>query len=240
MHKLISSVRAGISKYKSFNQPKVFSLNKWENSNPWESKEWLDLQEQKLAKLSKPYVLKDFSLIILTLLNSLGKATVADVGGGTGLIYYEIFPSLTAEVYWRVVDNNYKLFEIGKRFLKEGHNIHYYQHSYNPDIVFVNTSIQYMTREGIKSLVDSRPVYLVLTRLLAGDIPTTTFTQDIHGHKTSCVMWNFDELMALFPDYEIVQKTLGNENIKDLYSEDVPFNLRIANTLNVIAKYKGG
>ena len=67
----------------------------------------------------------------------------------------------------------------------------------------VNTSRQYFPgwRDVIRRLLAHRPRFVVLTRLLAGEIETFLTRQMLRGHSTACVFLNGREVTELFEQH---------------------------------------
>ena len=222
----------------------------------WEDIKWLDVSRKKLIRLNnnvdpnKFIPLENFygySTIICQLVNMLSlnnPCRVLDFGGGTGFIYYSIKPYLThfENISWHVIDNP-NITKIGSDACSANDQISFDinipEKTELFDIVYINTSLQYI--ENYEKLLDmllaSKPKYVVLSRLLAGNIPTYITEQNINGKRTPCVFLNINDLLQYFKKlkYELIFKsTCYEENMTSYFNKNIPKSHRITNSMNVI------
>jgi putative methyltransferase (TIGR04325 family) len=196
--------------FKKFKPKKVFfgvyeRFDQITDEKPWDKSAWIELQKNKLRDIrtsmgARERIIPSKSLngylsVICMLVNLLSvrrKCRVLDFCGGTGFVYYKIKPNLRnrQNIFWHVVDYNKKLLEMGSGFSLKDDRVEFSnqlpdQQENKFDIVYVNTSLQYFENYKIifKNLLLFNPSYLVLTRLLAGNIKSYTTHQDLWGHE---------------------------------------------------------
>ena len=102
------------------------------DENPWDQKQWFDLSKRKLSAAqthfsgennstseSKSY--EDYLeplLLITNLISQCNPCKILDLGGGTGICYFLIYPYLSnpENVKYHVVDNNIKITELSTQY----------------------------------------------------------------------------------------------------------------------------
>lgn len=217
------------------------------DESPWTGKNWLDLSKQKLLRvLNNPdHFVSEYHTIIVQLINTVygsSQCRVLDFAGGTGFTYYSIRHSLINinNLTWDVCDNGV-LSDLGKQLSGADKSLHYYtdiDYSTTYDIVFINTSLQYIEDFSglLKSLSKTKPRFFVFTRLLSGYYKTFVSSQNIHGKTTPLIFINFDDLVACLSNlgFDLILKSVcGEENLEGRYAKNIPINMRTKNSLNV-------
>ena len=238
------------------------SIDEIHDENPWIQKEWIDLSKNKLEKTRKIssdsfMPTSDFKgypvlpCFIVNLLSQSNPCHILDFGGGTGFVYFTIFPYLLnpENVTYHVVDSNLELFQIGKRLAKSMENANRIVfHTEMPkkidiqlDVLYINTSLQYINDYSslLVTLLQYKPQYVILTRLIAGDMKTYITSQNIHGHTTPCIFINFQEIVDIFSKngFDLIFKSpCAEEVLEEAYDSNIPKELRIHNTANLVFK----
>jgi putative methyltransferase (TIGR04325 family) len=222
------------------------------DQNPWVQSMWVEASQSKLNKIKAQEL--EFSgyitlpCLMTNLVSSRQTCRLLDFGGGTGFIYFRMFPHLlnSANVQWHVVDCNEPLLEMGKEFARDhnGYHIQFHTHLLKTgenqfDIVYLNTVLQYIDEyeKVLRNLLAFNPRYVILTRLSAGDIKTFVTCQNLGGHKSPYIFVNFDELVQIFEDngYKLVFKAPeAEESFAHTYDRNIPSSLQIPYTMNVI------
>ncbi len=109
------------------------------------------------------------------------------------------------------------------------------------DILYINTSLQYIYdyTSLLVVLLKHQPEYVILTRLVAGDMKTFITSQSIYGYTTPCIFINFQEIIDIFSEngFALLFKSPCPEEILEgEYDANIPEHLRIHNTSNLIFK----
>lgn len=239
--------------YRKLRSPQFSITCKLTEGNPWTQKKWIELSKEKLQKIRKVNLNKfmstdDFNgyhTIICFLANLESKCKPCDIldfGGGTGFSYFKMYPYLSnpKNVNYHVVDSNIELLQIGEREAR-GRKITFQSKLPNSkfDILYINSSLQYVCnyQDLLIELLQYKPKYIVLTRLIAGDIKTHIVYQNIYRRSTQCVFINLKELEKIFSDngYELIFKSHCLDEVFDgLYDKSISKDLRINNTVNLI------
>ena len=235
-------------------------IDEIKNENPWIQKQWIELSNNKLVntiKISTNAFIpaSDFGgynilpCLALNLLSQNKSCNFLDFGGGTGFTYFKIFPYLLNpdNVTYHVVDSNLELFRLGKKHAKSmGKKNRILFHAKMPkkediqlDILFINTSLQYIYDYSsvLATLLGYKPQYVILTRLIAGDMKTYITSQNIHGKITPCIFINFQEIVDIFSKngFKLIFKApCKEESFEGSYNKNIPKHLRIHNTANLI------
>jgi putative methyltransferase (TIGR04325 family) len=179
-----------------------------------------------------------------------GPVKVLDFAGGTGVIYYRIRPYLSdpSNVTWDVFDINKEGLEMGRAFDPKDKNIQFYSQLPDRitncyDVVYISTALHHFSdyRTNIKELLDFQPTYFVLTRLIAGEVPSyvTSYLYP-SGKRTPYRVINVLELSEFFNEngYKLIFKAPSEDrNVsvsKDLFSKDVPEDHKIEFTLTLV------
>jgi putative methyltransferase (TIGR04325 family) len=238
------------------------SVDMIDDENPWESKEWLDLSRQKVVrrvqeqKQANNFIsgsdLSAHAAITCLMLNFLScnnQCTVFDFGGGTGYMYYRIFPYVMfpEKIEWNVVDSNDELFAIGEQHSNIAQmNINFFKQMPQSgeakiDLLFINTSLQYIYdyKSVLNMLLKYKPKYVILTRLLAGDIETYITRQTVEGRTTPCMFINIQEILQVFSEhnYSVIFKSpCSEESLTAYYDSNIPARLRIPCSVNLMFK----
>ncbi len=212
------------------------------DEKPWDKSAWIELQKNKLHGHPSSYGYLSVICMLANLLSVRRKCRVLDFCGGTGFVYYKIKPNLRnrQNIFWHVVDYNKKLLEMGSGFSLKDDRVEFSnqlpdQQENKFDIVYVNTSLQYFENYKIifKNLLLFNPSYLVLTRLLAGNIKSYTTHQDLWGARTPCRIINVNDFSEFLVSqgYELIfesptEEIFLSENF-DCISKDlkIPFSL---------------
>jgi putative methyltransferase (TIGR04325 family) len=234
------------------------SINEISDENPWIQEEWIKLSQNKVdnivsAPLNNFMPSSDFGgyfvlpCLIINLMSQSKSCNVLDFGGGTGLIFFKIFPYLIhpENVMYHIVDNNAELYNIGEKHAKSiGVENRITFHPEIPkigiqfDILYINTSLQYIYDylSLLTTLLQSEPKYVILTRLVAGDMKTYITKQNIYGYTTPYIFINFQEIVDIFSNngYRLIFKSPCVEDVLEGEYDDIPENLRIHNTANLI------
>ena len=159
---------------------------------------------------------------------------------------YLLYPE---NVIYHVVDSNSELCRIGKKYAKSiesGDRIVFHadlpeKDNFRVDVLYINTALQYIYNYPslLISLLNYGPQYVILTRLIAGDMKTYITRQNIYGHNTPCVFCNFQEIVDIFVrnGFNLVFKSpCAEEVLEGLYDNNIPEHCRIHNTANLIFK----
>jgi putative methyltransferase (TIGR04325 family) len=253
--------------YRKANEPKYFSgvyenFNQVPDGNPWSNPEWislntknleryLNIEEERTNRFMPEPLLEGYLTLPCLMVNLLSQkeCKVLDFAGGNGFIYYVIRPYLfnKKNIFWYVVDNA-ALADIGKKYKKEDDNIFYnteLPENQNQifDIVFISSALQYISnyKMVLMNLLAYRPIYLMLTNLISGDIPDFVTCQNIYGTETPCQFLNFRNLVNFLSDnnYDLIYKAPCNESFVGKYNKNIPEELQIPFTINLIFRKSG-
>jgi putative methyltransferase (TIGR04325 family) len=227
------------------------------DEKPWGQKGWIHILNNKMNSTLRPAgttekfipepVLGGYATLpclIINMLSARRKCRVLDFAGGAGFIYHRIKPYLTAlsNVDWHVVDSNETILEIGKNFSINDNQIQFFNRLPNDktkqyDVVYINTSLQYI--EDYTSILEElllyNPTYLVLTRLLAGEVETYVTSQNIMGKQTPCKIINVHDFSRFLVSqgYQLIFKLPTEELLLQSF-EGVPDNFMIPFSLSLI------
>ena len=237
------------------------SIDDIHNENPWIQNRWIELSKNKLqqiGKLSQDSFMptSDFGgynvlpCLIINLLSQDKPCHILDYGGGTGYIYFKILPYLLnpKNVTWHVVDITLELLQIGKKHamsMDNGGGIVF--HTEIPpkgdiqlDILYINSAFQYMYDYSslLVTLLQYKPQYVILTRLIAGDMKTYITCHYAHGYiPTPCILINFQEIVEIFSKngFNLVFKSPCPEEVfEGKFDKNIPKHLHIQNASNLI------
>jgi len=239
-------------------RPKVFSgafknFSEIKDEHPWESEEWIELSRQKLQAIDnlstegKP--LGGYLSLTAKLINKLSEketVKVLDFAGGTGFVYFRIFPYLMAQsnVSWHVVDSA-ALIDIGRKHMTKSHRLSFSEvlpyAGDRFDIVFINTALQYMEdhRGLLKKLLSYHSKYFIFTRLLAGNIETHVTSEIIFKRKTPCRFLKIQDIISFFGNegFDVLLSDHNREeSLSWQYSKDIPSAMRIPYSMDIVFK----
>ena len=236
------------------------SHNEMKSSDPWISKarllfaknELLEIiSKQENGKFIPDPNLRDSHVItslVVNMLSSEKTCRVLDFAGGTGAIYYTIRPFLLNKknVSWHVIDRE-PLIKIAEKFKNKNDNLFFFTELPKNkiyDLVFINTSLQYIYEYEtlIKRLINYNPEYLLMTRLVAGEIRSFfTYQKNVQGGKTPSLFLNVNEVVGFIENmgYKVIFKAPAFEDKwnKKLY-KNVPDDLQLYYTINLLFKRK--
>jgi putative methyltransferase (TIGR04325 family) len=227
------------------------------DESPFASPRWFEMSAQRLARLCADAASDGFlparplppaqtpTVLILNLLSQVSVCRVLDFAGGSGAIYHLIHPYLThpERVAWDVFDDD-RLAELGRRHRGEQHRIRFLKALPEPDaryeVVHINTSLQYMHEplEALARLLVHRPRYLVLSRLLAGEVPSFVTAESLHGRKAPCTILDARALVDFLAKrgFRLVFKTPASDELvpEERYGPGIPPALRIPSSLHLV------
>ncbi|MDD5136127.1 MAG: methyltransferase, TIGR04325 family [Candidatus Omnitrophica bacterium] len=219
------------------------------DEHPWESEGWIELSRQKLQAALSGAPLDGYLGLTAETINELsGEKTikVLDFAGGTGFVYYRIFPFLAApdNVLWHVVDNA-TLIDMGRSHKTERHRLAFFETlppalDNNYDVVYINASLQYIDDHVglLKKLLTYRPRCIILTRLLAGDIKTYVTSQiNVGWHKTPCRFLNAREIISFFDQegFDVLKSAPNRaECLSGHYDKSIPTAMRIPCSMDIV------
>lgn len=238
------------------------SIDEIHDENPWIQNQWIELSKNKLKTTGKLFpdsfmATSDFQgypllpCLVINLLSQSKPCHILDFGGGTGFIYFKILPYLLypKNVTYHVVDSNLELLQIGKKHamsIENGTGIVFHreiprEEDIQIDVLYINTSMQYMHDYSslLITLLRHKPGYVILTRLIAGDMKTYITCQSIRGYTTACIFINFQEIVEIFSKngFNLIFKSpCAEEVFEGAYDNNIPPHLRIHNTANLIFK----
>lgn len=235
------------------------TITEVKNENPWIKKPCIELSKRKLERTKNDCRIgfmpaSDFSgyqilpCLVINILSENKSCNILDFAGGAGVVYHRIFPYLMnpENVIWHVVDSNPELYEIGKKHADALNRSNIIFHMEIPgkdkikfDVVFINTSLQYVYDYDcvLNTLLQYNPEYVVLTRLITGDMETYITCQDINGYSTPCIFINFQELVKIFSKngYKLVFKSpCPEEDFREHYDTNIPEHLRLPCSTNLV------
>jgi putative methyltransferase (TIGR04325 family) len=107
-------------------------------------------------------------------------------------------------------------------------------------VLYVNTTLQYI--EDPRTLLDTllrkaTPDVVLLTRLMAGDVPDWITRQTIGGRTTPCQFLNLPSLLDWFAERGYADELRSVEDsYAGAFAKDVPENLRIPYDVNVVLR----
>ncbi len=238
------------------------SFDEVPDDKPWDSGFWIDISRDKLNKFNNvgnsnefiptDYLHRQRHLKLCQIVNMISQNEVCkilDFAGGTGFVYFLIKPYLTniKNITWDVVDNTQVLTKMGIKAVSGTDPVSFHEKLPKTgtkfDLVYINTSLQYIEnyKELFSTLLDYNPKYIVLTRLIAGNITTFVTEQNIHGKRTPCIFLNINDLIEYFQSqgYELMFKSACSEEVfSDTYNVNIPKSHRITNSLDVIFSRK--
>jgi putative methyltransferase (TIGR04325 family) len=141
------------------------SIDEIQDENPWIQEQWIGLSKDKLrqtGRISSDSFMptSDFSgyfilpCLLANLLSQIHPCNILDFAGGTGFVYFKIYPYLLnpENVTYHVVDSNVELFQIGENHAKSmgiGKGIVFHKEmpakgDIQLDILHINASLQYI------------------------------------------------------------------------------------------------
>ena len=229
-----------------------------ECQSPWVQKKWLDIQTKSLENLLtennkiESITLNEFEVLPCYIINSLSKKSsinIADVGGGSGLTFFKFLPYLKyiENVNYHVIDYG-KLALVGDEFSKRvDHDFNLTFHkdfpnesSINFDIFIFSSSIQfiYEYKSFIDDLCKHSAKYIIISQLPCGNFKTYFTKENQHGFNTPRIMFNYGEFIAIFKNngYSLEFDWPVDEYYPDSFYKNIPENLRLRNTINLIFK----
>ncbi len=222
------------------------------DENPWVQPAWIRYSRSKLERIqSQGFEFTGYITLVTLIINLLSNkqmCRVLDFGGGTGFVYFRVFPYLLnkANIQWNVFERNEPLSLMGQEFARKdkNYNINFYKdlpksEETRFDVVYLNSVLQYICEYEVmlKDLLVFKPKYVILTRLATGDMPTYITCQNLDGHRTPFIFVNFNDLQKVFNEsgYELVSKTCCVEEIfTNRYDSNIPEAFQIPDTMNVI------
>jgi len=227
------------------------------DESPFASDDWLAAQERRIQQLTAgatpggwppDHALPPAQTPTTLLVNLLSEASVCrvlDFAGGSGAIYFLTHPYLSRpeRVAWDVVDDD-RMAALGRRFRREEHRLRFLKALPTDDaryeILHVNTSLQYLSDPVavLGRLLVYRPRYVILTRLLAGEVATWFTAENLRGRRTPCAILDARALIAFFAErgWRLVfrQPALDEPLPARRWNADVPEPLRIASSLHLV------
>lgn len=221
---------------------------------------WINKQQNKINtqlellennSLSSPSAIsRDYPLAIVVaiLLAQQDNVNILDFGGGMGSQYLELIakiPKAMDNIHFHVIDNDATVQNLPSKIhnftrLTFASTLH--SNNFTTDIVHIGSTLHYIDDwQGLLQNLLSiyQPKYLILSDLLAGDIPTFVSCQLYYGKRIPIRMFNLAEVCAFIEQfglkniyqalYEVEllgQKTLANFALPEQY--------RLNNTVNII------
>ncbi len=231
------------------------------DENPWIGPAWADLSQRKLRAIPPAAVPVDgvpaaptlgypaVTSLVINLMSQDRPCRVVDFGGGTGYECFRLLPSLSRpeNVSFHVFDSNRALFDLGQAFGKtvpHGDRVFFHPDSFDGwegpiDILHINTALQYLPDPiaDLAGLLRRGPQCVVLTRLLAGEIPTFTTCQNVLGVRTPCTFLNVRDLVAgcAAAGYRVAfQAPCLEEDLTGDFAPDIPASHRIPHSLTLV------
>jgi putative methyltransferase (TIGR04325 family) len=225
------------------------------DEGPFASDAWLAFSEARLAGLTQPSTgfvprhplpIAQYPVaLIANLLAEVSVCRVLDFAGGSGAIYFLLHPYFSSpeRVEWDVFDDE-RLMALGRAHRGELHRLRFFKALPEPtrryELLHINTSLQYIHEPlaCLARLLEHRPRYVVLSRLLAGEVPTWYTTELLRARRAPCAILDVNELSRFFDarGYGLVFKAPAlDEPIPDVrYAADVPAELRIPHALHLV------
>jgi putative methyltransferase (TIGR04325 family) len=226
------------------------------DESPFASEAWRAFSEARLAGLcgpqpkaflpAHPLPMAQFPVALLAnLLAEVSVCRVLDFGGGSGAIYFLLHPYLAqpGRVEWDVFDDE-SLMAIGRSRRRDDHRLRFLKALPEPgrryELLHVNTTLQYIHEPlaCLERLLQHRPRYVVLSRLLAGEVPTWYTAEMLRARRAPCAILDVRELTAWLDarGYRLVFKAPAlDEPIPDTrYAPDIPAALRIPHALHLV------
>ena len=219
------------------------------DDDPWNGEYWLRISRQKLEQVrdyprrTVPPGVHACHAIVAQAANRAaadGGCRVLDFGGGTGFVYYAIRDVLSEGVSWHVVDAPH-LAVMAREVMGEDARISFSEAIPDGrfDLLYVNTTLQYIEdpRSLLGALLKAQPQTVVLTRLMAGDVPDWITMQTIGGRRSPCQFLDLRGLIAWFAEQGYTQELRSVEDPYDgAFAKDVPERLRIPYDVNVVLR----
>lgn len=233
------------------------AANEAPDESPFASPRWLRMSEERLARLCADAdpgawlpahalpAAQTPTALIANLLAEASVCRVLDFAGGSGAIYFLTYPYLSRpeRVAWDVFDDD-RLAELGRRWRRPEHRLRFLKALPDEDeryeIVHVNTSLQYLADPHalLARLLVHRPRYVVLTRLLAGEVPTWFTAETLHGRRTPCAILDVRALAGFFAErgYRLVFRApaLDEPLPAPRWHRAIPERLRIPSSLHLV------
>ena len=144
----------------------------------------------------------------------------------------------------------YKLYNKLKiKYLKNSKKVNisfldHYDFKKKYDIVHISDSLQYIKdwRNFIKKIIKTKPKYIILNNLTAGEIPEYSTTQNFYNKKIFYKFFNLNQVIKNFKNYYIVYSGQYLNKINGKYSEYPQSNFKKTDRLSfpctVILKLK--
>ena len=199
------------------------------NSDKWLKKQVKTisniLQEETIAPISRNYPLT--SVVAMFLRNN-KSIKVLDYGGGLGKEYLNLINSINSrfKIEFTIVETD-EIVKQGRVLFKDDSNINFSEKIPEEknvfDLIHVGSSLQYVEdwREFISRLVSLGPEYLLLSDVLAGDIPSFVTVQLYYGENIRVQFLNKKELFSFLREfeYELILEELYDG---DIFSNNEP------------------
>jgi len=217
----------------------------------FESPEWLAQQRLALATNVHPWQHvpsihspRALTALHLNLLSRSRRISVLDFGGASGEIFFDLRRGgallYLDNISWTVVDSLPAL-RIGEEFRIEGERIDFQtvvpQRTF--DVPHVSTVFQYIPNitAAVDELLTTNPDHVILTRLLAGDIPDFFTRNYAFGRWEPLHFFNYSDLESQFHRHGL-QTVLRQSKTEEVLNpgdfSDVPSDHQISSTAHLI------
>lgn len=195
-------------------------------------------------------ITKDYPLAIVTsmLLVQQNHINIIDFGGGMGEQYLELIakiPNAIEKINFHIIEHESTIQNLPKKIqtfkkLTFANNLEVKLHS--TDILHIGSTLHYLDnwQEILKNLLTIyQPKYLILSDLLAGNIPTFITCQIYYEQRMPVRMFNLIEIcdyLQSFKFKKIYQALYEVELLgsKTLLANALPQKYRLSNTVNLI------
>ena len=224
------------------------------NNDAFDTEMWIQKQLHTIQKYDATEhrigISKDYPLPLVTapLLLTKDMVSILDFGGGMGQQYFELIstvPQALKQVEYHVVDGHATI-KNRPVFLNNYQNLHFYDHYQNiskiqVDILHIGSTLQYI--ETWASLLldltkNFNPSLIVLSDLMAGQIPSFVCHQNFYDKKIPVMMINIDEITDLIESFGyktiyrshylptiLGQHELPNSALPEKYRFKHPYNI---------------
>jgi putative methyltransferase (TIGR04325 family) len=226
---------------------------------------WINKQKNKIATqlellennklLSSSAISRDYplSIVVAMLIAQQDIINIVDFGGGMGSQYLELMakiPSSINKIHFHIIENEATIQNLPTK-MQQFTNLTFatdlHKSTKHTDIVHIGSALHYINDwQGLlQSLFNIySPKYLVLSDLLAGNIPTFVSCQLYYGTRIPVRMFNLANIISFietFGSQHIYQALYEVELLgqKTLANSALPEQYRISNTVNLIFYNEG-
>jgi putative methyltransferase (TIGR04325 family) len=190
-------------------------------TNGFAGERWLEKQKQSALK-GEPTDNGNLSLLVATFNTDVA---VLDYGGGLGIEYYRVLNTTGKQIQPYIVENK-DVVDFGNLNMPFTFSTEVPK-DFNPDIVYLGSSIQYISDWKIKltELTSLGAEYLLINDVACTTDKTFATVQNYNNSRIPYWFFNLDELIDNVHGYTLVSKTVYRNNVCPELSVNHSYNL---------------